>query len=331
MRRLVFLALTLATACSDALEQSTTAGQVVAVASVDGSVLSLISASDFTSSDVNLPFSARSPRLVGGGSVVLLTSDSSGRVAVVDLHARPFAVTGSFVATAPGGAAIQDDSIAWIPLALDNLLERLNYRTGTSATTPVSLLPRAVALTAGKVFVLNTNRASSPDPSSYLRVVDPTTRTLEDSIPLSGTGARFMTLGGDSLLYVVDGGVFGGDGKLSIVDPRARKEIVVINGLGDGAGPAVFHPSGRLLIASATKGILEVNTLTRALTRGPDDPITDAGDVITGLAIDERRRVYAMDPVGCVVHVLEPPPDYHPSRTVTVGGCPSSAAAATVP
>src|SRR5438034_819 len=88
MRRLVFLALTLATACSDALEQSTTAGQVVAVASVDGSVLSLISASDFTSSDVNLPFSARSPRLVGGGSVVLLTSDSSGRVAVVDLHAR---------------------------------------------------------------------------------------------------------------------------------------------------------------------------------------------------------------------------------------------------
>src|SRR5256886_11827177 len=134
--------------------------------------------------------------------------------------------------------------------------ERLNYRTGPSATTPVSLLPRAVVLTAGKVFVLNTNRASSPDPSSYLRVVDPTTRTLEDSIPLSDTGARFMTLGGDSLLYVVDDGVFGGDGKLSIVDPRARTAIVVINGLGGSAGAAAFDPHVLLLIDSPTSGIL---------------------------------------------------------------------------
>src|SRR3989475_6699393 len=43
------------------------------------------------------------------------------------------------------------------------------------------------------------------------------------------------------------------------------RSVVVINGLGELPGPAVFHPSGRLLIASEQEGILEVNTLTRSL------------------------------------------------------------------
>ena len=141
-----------------------------------------------------------------------------------------------------------------------------------------------------------------------------------------------MTVGHDSLLYVVNSGALSDSaGKLSIVDPVARAEVVVINGLGAGAGQAVFHPSGRLLIASVVKGILEVNTLTRTLTRGPADPIVAGGQAITGLAIDEASRIYATDPDACAVAVLTPPPDYRKIRTPGVGGCGYSAGVATLP
>jgi hypothetical protein len=137
-------------------------------------------------------------------------------------------------------------------------------------------------------------------------------------------------------LYVVCAGTSGaGDGKLSIVDPVARREVAVLNGLGESPGPAVYHPSGRLLIASRTEGILEVSTLTRTVTRGPGGGLKPSGDGIAALAVDPRGRVYALAPGACaspgVVHVLSAPPDYRSLRTVTVGVCPAAAALAAVP
>jgi len=156
------------------------------------------------------------------------------------------------------------------------------------------------------------------------------------TVSLSCTNARFLTLGGDGLLYVVCSGTPGSaDGKLAVVDPTSQRELVVINGLGESPGPIVYHPSGRLLIASPTNGILEVNALTRSVTRGPGDGIKPSGDGIGGLAIDPRGRVYAVAPGTCVssghVHVLSAPPDYRPLTTVTVGVCPAAAVLAAVP
>src|SRR2546422_2624286 len=50
-KRLLVCGLVLATACSDALEQDTTAGQVVAVVNTDPATLSLVSASTFSRSE----------------------------------------------------------------------------------------------------------------------------------------------------------------------------------------------------------------------------------------------------------------------------------------
>src|SRR5207237_679862 len=81
------------------------------------------------------------------------------------------------------------------------------------------------------------------------------------------------------------------DGRLSIVDPKTRTEVAVLNGLGESPGAAAFHPTGgRLLIASALEGILEVNTSIRAVTRGPSNGIKPEGDGVSGLAIDLRDR-----------------------------------------
>src|SRR5438874_10397605 len=46
-----------------------------------------------------------------------------------------------------------------------------------------------------------------------------------------------------------------------LVDPQTRVEVAVLNGLGESPGAAAFHPAGsRLLVASATEGILEVRS-----------------------------------------------------------------------
>src|SRR2546427_13164474 len=109
------------------------------------------------------------------------------------------------------------------------------------------------------------------------------------------------------------------------------RSVVVINGLGELPGPAVFHPCGRLLIASEQEGILEVNTLTRSLVPRPGGGVKPAGHGVAALALDQRGRIYALDRGACtapgVVHVLSAPPGYAELETVPVGVCPSAAAA----
>src|SRR5438874_12222499 len=125
-----------------------------------------------------------------------------------------------------------------------------------------------------------------------------------------------------------------------LVDPQTRVEVAVLNGLGESPGAAAFHPAGsRLLVASATEGILEVNASIRVITRGPGNGVKPGGNGVSGLAIDLRGRVYAVDAAtlatpefcavsGGVVHVLTAPPDYHEIHTATVGCGPTTAAVA---
>jgi len=185
------------------------------------------------------------------------------------------------------------------------------------------------------VFVVNGNLSgATPAGPSWLTSFDCCGVRTTVSIPLTGANARFAVVGDDSLLYVIAAGHgAAADGKLSIVDPIARTEVAVLNGLGERPGAMAFHPTGsRLLIASLTEGILEVNTSIRAITRGPGNGVKPGGQGVAGLAIDLRGRVYAVDPVGCdvpgVVHVLTAPPDYHEIKTVPVGNCPTTAAVA---
>src|SRR5437870_7017809 len=65
MRRLAFLALTLATGCSDALEKTSSAGQVIGVINV--SDLSLVSATDFSVTTRSWPGTTAGPSAIAGG------------------------------------------------------------------------------------------------------------------------------------------------------------------------------------------------------------------------------------------------------------------------
>src|SRR5207237_4913094 len=162
----------------------------------------------------------------------------------------------------PGAAelacfGIQVASIAWIANRALNSVTRLNYFTGETTSVAAGVFPRAVVLVGSRVFVANSNLVGgSPAGPSWLTSFECCGVRTPDSIPLTGLAARFAVVWDDSLLYVVAAGRSGAaDGKLSIVDPKRRTEVAVLNGLGESPGAVVFHPTGsRLLIASAREG-----------------------------------------------------------------------------
>src|SRR6266513_2104571 len=356
MRRLAFLALTLATGCSDALEQKSSAGQGIGVVNANDRTMSVISATDFSVSTHDWQSGTASPRTIDGrGHVFVVPLGAADAVGISRFFTCPAGALACVrpdyvLPLAPGsgatGAAIQDDSIAWIANPTLNTVTRVNYvRNGDTTSVAVGVFPQAVAIVGTRVFVINSNLVgSTPAGPSWLTSFECCSVRTPDSIPRTGTNARFATVGDDSLLYVIASGHTGAtDGKLSIVDPQARVEVAVLNGLGESPGAAAFHPAGsRLLVASATEGILEVNTSIRAITRGPGNGVKPGVHGVSGLAIDLRGRVYAVEPLviatpefcavgGGVVHVLTAPPDYHEIHTATVGCGPTTAAVAATP
>src|SRR5216117_832578 len=341
MRRLAFLALTLATGCSDALEQKSSAVQVIGVVNANDRTLSVISATDFSVSTHDWQSGTASPRTIDGrGHVFVVPLGAADAVGISRFFTCPAGALACVrpdyvLPLAPGsgatGAAIQDDSIAWIANPNLNTVTRVNYlRNGDTTSVAVGVYPQAVAIVGTRVFVINSNLVgSTPAGPSWLTSFECCSVRTPDSIPLTGTNARFATVGDDSLLYVIASVHTGAtDGKLSIVDPQTRVEA------------AAFHPAGsRLLVASATEGILEVNASIRVITRGPENGVKPGGNGVSGLAIDLRGRLYAVDAAtlatpefcavsGGVVHVLTAPPDYHEIHTATVGCGPTTAAVA---
>lgn len=340
MKRAAILGVMALAACSDALEQDTTAGQMVAVVERSPSpVLRLISAEDLTVRTV-IPLSdlpAGQP--TSNGSVLLFSTGSN--VIVFDFE-KANVTTGRVIAVTatPGVAralAFQNASVAWATFDLLTpgptfMLARINIATGDTATRSLPARPRGVAIAKGRVFVL----LAAPDETNWLSVVDAATLAVVDSVPLTPAGGLAVTLGDDGFLYVVAGGSLtssAGTGRLAIVDPSTATEVAVINGLGDPTGAAVQHPSGRLLVPSL-QGILEVDPVRRSVTRGPGAGVMPSGDYVSGLVLDQRGRVYGIrdhcaDPTADAgfVYVLSPPTAYSLLETIEVGTCPVGAAA----
>lgn len=341
--RSVVLAAFVAGACSDALEQDTTAGYVVAVLNGGDNTLSMIDATRFSAFTIPLsPFAGTPTTLAARGEVILVAMGSTNGVRVISQGTLPpsapdlVALPDSSGAT---GVAVATASLAFAANPNRHSVTQIQYVTGDTVTDSVGIYPQAVVATETHVYVADGNLVGGAPagPSSVWINSLPIVRGVITWLPvgLSCSNARYLTLGADGLLYVVCAGTPGaGDGRLAIVDPNARRELAVINGLGESPGPIVYHPSGRLLIASPTAGILEVSALTRSVTRGPGEAIM-SGTGIAGLAVDPRGRVYAVAPGTCAgpgrVHVLSAPPDYRPLARRTVGTCPAAAALAAVP
>src|ERR1051326_6656731 len=141
MSRPPWLALALAVACSDALEQRSSAGQVIGVVNAAGRTLSVISAADFPVSPRAGQSGAATATTIAGREHAFVVPLGAADAVGVDLFftcppgALSLCIRPDYVLPlAPGsgatGVAIQDDSIAWVANPNLNTVTRLNYLSG---------------------------------------------------------------------------------------------------------------------------------------------------------------------------------------------------------
>jgi hypothetical protein len=314
--------------------------EMVVVLNTAGATLSLVPVTAPTQiSTIPLGASDVEPVSVairGGTAVVPLRARSA--LAVVDLRQQQLVNTirlqpGSAVA----GAAMVDDSVAYVSNPNLNSITRVDLATGDTASLAVGSTPQQVTFTRGRLLVLNANLDSLGKPAgeSWISVIDPAggdRGAVIDSIPLIGPGnAEFSAVASDGLVYVVQVGDPSTDeGRLSVVDPVRRQELASFGGFGFGPGDLTADGGDRLLISSRTEGVMEFDTAERAIVRGEGNGVPVPGN--TGVAVDSQGRIYALES-GCsdngVLHLLRP--DFSEIRTVSVGQCATQVLLARVP
>jgi hypothetical protein len=314
--------------------------EIVVVLNTNAATLSLIPVAAPTQvSTIPLGGSDADPATVTTrGPVAIVTLQARDAIAVVDLRAGRLRgiirlATGSGVA----GAALINDSVAYVSNANLQTVTRVDLSTGDTASLAVGRTPAQITFTRGRVLVLNANldEQGRPAGESWISVIDPgidLIGAVTDSIPLVGPGnARFSTVAGDGLVYVIqDGDPAMDEGRLSVVDPVEHRERASFGGFGFGPGDLASDGRDRLLISSRTEGLMEFDTAERSVVRGEGNGVGIPGN--SGVAVDSRGRIYAVEG-GCseagVLHILQP--DFTEIRAVPVGQCASQALLARVP
>jgi hypothetical protein len=273
--------------------------------------------------------------------IALVPLGADPAVAVVDLRTQSVARTIQLPANSGAtGAAIVDDSIAYVANPNRNTVTRVNYLTGDTASVAVGLTPHAVLFTRGKVYVSNANLDDGmPLGPGWLSVIDPVTNRLAtgiDSIPLSlpgnpGTGAVAQ----DGLVYLMNAGPESSatDGRLSIIDPVGREELASFKGFGHSPGAVATNGTDRLYVSSLTQGLMVFDLLNRQVLRGAGNGVAVPNN--TGLAVDGEGRIYALEGGSCdggeagQVHVYRR--NLTLIRSVPVDDCPVAAVITEVP
>lgn len=272
------------------------------------------------------------------GATAVVPLRGRDALAVVDLREGTLVNT---IALAPGsgvaGAALISDSVAYVSNANLNTVTRVDLATGDTASIVVGSTPRHVTFTRGRVLVVNANLDSLGKPAgeSSISVIDPAPGVpagVAGTIQLVGPGnARFSSVAGDGLLYVIqEGDPSVDEGRLSIVDPVDRREVASFSGFGFGPGDLTADGGDRLLISSRTEGLMEFDSAERTVVRGEGNGVVIPAN--SGVAVDSQGRIYALE-AGCsgmgILHVLRA--DFSEIRSVTVGQCASQALLARVP
>jgi hypothetical protein len=346
MRRYSIAAAALAAAvlgCSDTHAPLPDPEEVLLAVNSTGNTLSIVPV-DAPNATVEVPLGGTTPTPTGvaaRGGIALVPLGLDNAVAVVDLSAEAVVRTIPLPANSGAtGAAIVDDSIAYVGNPNINTVSRVNYVTGETSEVPAGIYPAGLVFTRGRVFVLNGNldeNFSAAGPS-WLTVIDPATNAHAegiDSIALTGEGnASFATVASDGLLYVMStGDYFSGEGRLSVVDPLARTEVASFAGFGTGPGNVAADADARVFVSSYAEGLMEFNLDSNKVVRGAGQGIPIPSNA--AVAVDTRGRVYAVETGPCSggqrgkAHVLDA--KLEETGTIELGECPVGAAIAQIP
>ena len=291
------------------------------------------------------PLSAPAQSVAARGNRALVAGGEADVLVVIDLRFGEVIRTVTFpTGSWPIAVTIVSETVAYVANAGSGLVTRVDFITGDTASVSTGVYPRGAVLARGRLFVANGNLTPCPAglcPAgpSWLTVIDPQSNTRasgRDSIPLPATrDARFITAGGDGLLYVLSAGDQTEEtlGRLTIVDPVRREEVGSFGGFGLMPGTAATDGAERLFVSSLLDGLMEFNTRTRRVVRGAGSGILVSDNV--AVAVDSQGRVYAVEAANCPgttrgrVRVFRP--DLTEARNLLVGVCPTAATIVQIP
>jgi hypothetical protein len=298
---------------------------------------------DATSNGIKIPLGGTGPTPVtvaARDGIALVPLGLDNAAVVVDLRLSQVINTVSLPAgSGATGAAIINDSIAYVANPNRNTVTRIHLRTGDTASVRVGTYPQGLVGTRGRLFVLNGNLVNHvPSGPSWITVIDPVTNAKAsgvDSILLPGPGnAGFADVASDGLMYVMSSGAFtGGEGRLHIVDPVGRTEVANFGGFGTAPGPIAADGGERLFVSSFSEGLMEFNTRTRTVVRGAGEGLSIPTHA--AVELDSEGRIYAISAGSCqggetgFVHILRP--DLSEVTSVPLGECAVFAAITSIP
>jgi hypothetical protein len=329
-------------ACADTTAPLPDPQEVLLAVNSTANTLSIVPVDD-PASAVAVPLGGTTPTPVGVSArkgIALVPLGLDNAVAVVDLRAAAVArVVPLPENSGATGSAIVDDSIGYVGNPNLNTVSRVNYLTGTTSEIPVGQFPQGLVFTRGLVFVINGNLVDfAPAGPSWLSVIDPTSNALAasaDSIALTGPGnAGFADVAPDGLLYIMNSGDYAsGEGRLSVVDPLARKELASHAGFGTGPGNVASDGDSHLFVSSFSEGVMEFDLDSNKVVLGAGHGIAIPGN--SAVATDSQGRIYALESGPCSggrpgkAHVLDQ--TLTEIRTITLGECPSGATVVQIP
>jgi hypothetical protein len=333
----LLLALGLGLGCADATAPLPPPVELLLVVHRTAATLSLIPV-DASGPGTSIPLGGTAPSpttIAAFNGFAIVPLGNFAAVAVVDLKAGAVVRTIGLPANSGAtGAAMVDDSVAYVGNPNLNSVTRINYLTGDTASVLVGQTPQGIVFTRGKVFVLNGNLAGgAPIGAGWISVIDPVTNRLAtgvDSIPLSPPGNPLQgVVAQDGVLYLMNQGPEDGsaDGRLSLVDPVGREELGTFRGFGHFPGGVATNGIDRLYVSSLSQGLMVFDLLNRQVLRGAGNGVDIATN--TGVAVDSDGRIYALEGGPCDgtepgrVHILRR--NLSTLRTITVDDCPVAA------
>ncbi len=320
---------------------------VVAPAGVETAVVLNSVEISLTVFAVDSPAAARTIGLGPDGSPVSVAARNQLAVsplgllpalAVADLRSGEVRRIGLPANSGATGVAFVNDSIVYVGNPNLNTVSVVDVRNErlVGAQIPVGVFPQAIVRIGDRVFVMNAELDASFQPArpGRVSVIDVSTRTVVDSIPLSGLNPTAGALGPDGLLYIVNAGSFGqGNGSLSVVSPTQLSEIEHHGGFGEFPGSIAIDPDGLAYISAFDFGVAIWDIGSDSFVRPPSDPLVVQGIANSGgVGLDSSGRLYTLVPECTGPSVaLRLNPDLSFDREIEVGVCPFGIAFTTIP